>query len=78
MAIQVECRKEPALLLRIGIHTGDITYDKRAASGEGVILAKLIEGFCKPGAVYVSEKVYDEIKRHPWLTAVGLGTYHPL
>ncbi|MBK8504733.1 MAG: hypothetical protein IPL46_22495 [Saprospiraceae bacterium] len=56
--------------LRIGIHTGDITYDDTGAFGDGVNVTSRIERLCIPGAVYVSEKVYDDIKNHPWLAAM--------
>lgn len=75
VAIQVELRRDPYVPLRIGIHTGDITYDNTGAFGDGVNVASRVERICLPGAVYITEKVFDDIKNHPWLTAIRLGTF---
>lgn len=73
--MQVEFRKDPQVPLRIGINTGDITYDDEGAYGDGMNIASRIENVCVPGAVYVSQKVYTDIKNHPWLRAVSLGYF---
>ncbi|MCB0689499.1 MAG: NINE protein, partial [Saprospiraceae bacterium] len=74
--IQVELRSDPYVPLRIGIHTGDITYDETGAFGDGVNITSRVEQLCIPGGVYITEKVYDDIKNHPWLTALSLGAFH--
>ena len=75
VAMQIELRKEPYVPLRIGIHTGDITYDDNGAFGDGVNVSSRVERLCIPGAVYVTGKVYDDIKNHAWLQAVRLGSF---
>ncbi|MDX1407447.1 MAG: NINE protein, partial [Saprospiraceae bacterium] len=73
--MQIEFRKEPEVPLRIGIHTGDISYDDEGAYGDGLNIAARIERLCIPGGVFISAKVYDDIKNHKWLTAVSLGQF---
>lgn len=75
--MQQEFREEPRVPLRIGIHTGDITYEEEGAYGDGLNIAARIEPLCIPGGVFISGKVYDDIKNHPWLRAVSMG-YHKL
>lgn len=75
VSMQIDYRKEPEVPLRIGIHTGDIAYDDEGAYGDGVNIASRLEGLCIPGGIFISAKVYDDIKNHPWLTAVSLGAF---
>ncbi|HLF63448.1 MAG TPA: NINE protein [Saprospiraceae bacterium] len=74
--MQIEFRKEPEVPLRIGIHSGDIAYDEEGAYGDGLNIASRLERLCIPGGVFISAKVFDDIKNHPWLTAVSLGFFH--
>lgn len=74
--MQVEFREDPKVPLRIGIHTGDITYEEEGAYGDGLNIAARIEPLCEPGGVFVSGKVYDDIKNHPWLRARSLGDFN--
>src|SRR5688572_21250931 len=60
--IQTELQKEPKVALRIGIHSGDIVYDHQGVYGDCVNLASRIEALSAPGAVLISDKVYDEVK----------------
>ena len=73
--MQIEFRKEPEVPLRIGIHTGDISYDDEGAYGDGLNIAARIEKLSLPGSVYISAKVFDDIKNHRWLTAASLGFF---
>jgi class 3 adenylate cyclase/TM2 domain-containing membrane protein YozV len=75
VAMQVELRKDPYVPLRIGIHTGDITYDENGAFGDGVNVSSRVERLCVPGAVYITDKVFDDIKNHSWLQGVRLGSF---
>jgi class 3 adenylate cyclase/TolB-like protein/Tfp pilus assembly protein PilF len=74
--IQLALREEPAVPLRIGVHTGDIVHEGGGVYGDGVNVAARIEGLAATGGVAVSGKVYDEIKNHPALSAVSLGPVH--
>ena len=73
--MQIEYRKEPEVPLRIGIHTGDISYDDDGAYGDGLNIASRVEKLAIPGSVYITAKVFDDIKNHKWLTALSLGRF---
>ena len=50
------------ILVRIGLHTGDIILSEDDIIGDGVNVASRIESLAVPGSVLISDKVYDEIK----------------
>ncbi len=72
--VQMEVAGEPLLPLRIGIHSGDVVHDDEGVYGDGVNLASRIEGLAAPGGITISGKVHDEIKNHPSISAVSLGS----
>src|SRR5687768_7097598 len=73
--MQLEYRKDPEVPVRIGIHVGDISYDGTDAFGDGLNVAARIEPLCEPGGVYVSERVYEDIRNHAWLKAMHVGNF---
>jgi TolB-like protein/class 3 adenylate cyclase/tetratricopeptide (TPR) repeat protein len=62
--MQLGFQKDPAIPVRIGIHTGDILFSNEEIIGDGVNVASRIESLAVPGSVFISDKVYDEIKNH--------------
>ncbi|MEO6611373.1 MAG: tetratricopeptide repeat protein [Chitinophagaceae bacterium] len=76
IAIQLELQKEPKVKLRIGIHSGDLVYDKEGVYGDCVNLASRIEALAIPGAVLVSDKVFDEIKNQNDIKSQVLGKFN--
>ncbi|MBK8983511.1 MAG: adenylate/guanylate cyclase domain-containing protein [Ignavibacteria bacterium] len=60
---------------RIGIHTGDISIEDESIFGDGVNLASRIESLAVPGSVFISEKVYDEIKNQENISAREMGYF---
>ena len=60
--IQQTLQQEPKVELRIGIHTGDISIENETIYGDGVNLASRIESLAVPGSIFISEKVFDEIR----------------
>lgn len=74
--IQKELQKDPKVSLRIGIHQGDIAYDHQGVYGDCVNLASRIESLSVPGAVLVSDKVFDEIKNQADIKASLLGKFN--
>jgi len=60
--IMKSCCKEPAFSIRIGIHIGDIVFRDGDVFGDGVNIASRIEAGGKPGGIYISERVYEDIK----------------
>lgn len=73
--IQQQLQNEPKVNVRIGLHTGDITMEDGAIYGDGVNLASRIESLAVPGAVFISDKVYDEVKNQEGITATELGHF---
>jgi adenylate cyclase len=75
MKIQQELQQEPKVLLRIGIHAGDIVYDDEGVYGDGVNVASRIENISLPGSVLISEKINDELKNQKEIFSIFLGRY---
>jgi TolB-like protein/Tfp pilus assembly protein PilF len=75
VSIQQILQQEPVVALRIGIHTGDISIEDESIYGDGVNLASRIESLAVPGSVFISEKVYDEIKNQENLSAREMGYF---
>lgn len=73
--MQLEYKKEPEVPVRIGIHVGDISYDGTDAFGDGLNVAARIEPLCEPGGVFVSERVFEDIRNHAWLQARHVGNF---
>jgi adenylate cyclase len=76
IAIQNELRKEPKVSLRIGLHSGDVSYDKEGVYGDCVNLASRIEALSTPGAVLISDKVFDEVKNQTDIKTITLGKFN--
>ena len=64
ISIQQQLQLEPKVELRMGIHTGDVIMEEESVYGDGVNLASRIESLAVPGGIFISEKVFDEIKNH--------------
>ena len=73
--MQLGFQKDPAIPVRIGIHTGDITFSDEEIIGDGVNVASRIESLAVPGSVFISEKVYDEIKNQESIQTSMLKTF---
>jgi adenylate cyclase len=75
VSIQQQLQEAPAVELRIGIHTGDIVIEEDAIFGDGVNMASRIESMAVPGGIFISGKVYDEIKNQQDIQARELGYF---
>ncbi len=73
--IQKELQKEPRVKLRIGLHSGDIVYDSEGVYGDCVNVASRIEALSVPGAVLISDKVFDEVKNQAGIKTKLLGKF---
>jgi TolB-like protein/class 3 adenylate cyclase/Tfp pilus assembly protein PilF len=73
--IQRLLQQAPRVELRIGIHTGDIIIEDETIYGDGVNLASRIESLAVPGGVFVSEKVYDEIRNQQHIQTREMGFF---
>jgi TolB-like protein/class 3 adenylate cyclase/AraC-like DNA-binding protein len=61
--------------LRIGIHLGDIVFDKTEVYGDGVNFASRIESMGVAGAILLSGKLNDELKNHHHISTISLGHF---
>ena len=75
ISIQQQLQLEPKVELRIGIHTGDVVMEEDSIFGDGVNLASRIESMAVPGGIFISEKVYDELKNHENIKTRDLGFF---
>ena len=62
ISIQTQLKQDPQVPLRMGIPTGDIIIEEESIFGDGVNLASRIESLAVPGGIFISGKVYDEIR----------------
>jgi formylglycine-generating enzyme required for sulfatase activity/class 3 adenylate cyclase len=53
---------EQRILYRIGVNLGDVIVDTDDIYGEGVNIAARLEGIARPGDLYISGGVYEQIK----------------
>lgn len=65
-------QQSPAIPVRIGIHQGDVILRDDEIIGDGVNVASRIESLAVAGSVFISEKVYDEIKNQETISATWL------
>ena len=73
--IQQQLQQEPKVALRIGIHTGDVAIEDESVYGDGVNLASRIESLAVPGGIFISEKVYDEIRNQQNIQTREMGYF---
>ena len=59
---------------RIGIHLGDVVEESDGdLMGDGVNIAARLEGVAKPGAIFLSEDAYRQVKGRLDLAVTDLG-----
>jgi len=73
--MQLAFQEEPQIPIRIGIHTGDILVSEEDIIGDGVNVASRIESLAAPGSVFISEKVYDEVKNQSGIQTASMGVF---
>lgn len=75
LAVQLAMQEEPQVPLRIGIHQADVVFEDSDVYGDGVNIASRLESLAVAGSIFISAKVYDDIKNQKDLCAVSLGKY---
>ena len=73
--MQREFQTEPVIPVRIGIHTGDIVFSEDEIIGDGVNVASRIESLATAGSVFISDKVYDDIKNQKSIQTKAVGSF---
>lgn len=63
--IQLDLQEEPTVPVRIGLHLGDVVFEKTGVYGDGVNVAARIQSLSVSGGVLISGKVADEVSNHP-------------
>src|SRR4249919_2802246 len=58
--IQTLNLQEPKIDVRIGLHIGDVMFDDTGIYGDSVNIASRLETLAVPGAVFISEKLFEE------------------
>ena len=61
LEIQNKSKKEASYLLRIGIHLGEVVFEKGDVFGDGVNIASRLQSHASEGEILVSESVYRNI-----------------
>jgi adenylate cyclase len=74
--MQLRFQEEPAIPVRIGIHIGDIIFSEEEIIGDGVNVASRIESLAVSGSVFISDKVFDEIKNQESIQTAYLKQFH--
>ncbi len=75
ISLQLEMQKSPIVPLRIGIHTGDVIVSGDTVFGDGVNIASRMESFAVPGSVFISSRVYEDIRNQKDIQVQSLGTF---
>ena len=75
MEIQEELRKDPAVPLRIGLHTGEVLVEDSKIVGDAVNLTSRIQSLGKAGSILFSKDVFEKIRNREHFKTVSLGRF---
>ncbi|HEX8334714.1 MAG TPA: adenylate/guanylate cyclase domain-containing protein [Segetibacter sp.] len=73
--LQLNLQQGDAVPLRIGLHMGDIVFNKTEVYGDAVNFASRIESMSVTGAILLSGKLNDELKNHTTISTTSLGHF---
>src|SRR5256714_5111198 len=72
VAVQQELAPQD-VLVRIGVHSGEVVLEPDRLTGDAVNVAARIESFAVPGGVLLSDAAYEQVKNRSDVVAVPLG-----
>jgi adenylate cyclase len=72
-AFQAATGNAPRFKIRVGIHVGDVLFADNTVIGDGVNVASRIVALAEPGAICISERVYEEIRNQRGMAVKSLG-----
>ena len=75
IAVQVSMQQEPVVPLRMGIHQADVVFEDGDVHGDGVNIASRLESLAVTGSIFISAKVFDDIKNQSDIQTTSLGKY---
>ena len=75
IALQLDMQAEPVVPLRIGLHTGDIIVSGDSIYGDGVNVASRMDSFSIAGSIFISGRVYEDIKNQKDIRTISLGMF---
>jgi class 3 adenylate cyclase/pimeloyl-ACP methyl ester carboxylesterase len=61
------------MILRIGVHLGDVIVEGDDLYGDGVNIAARLEGIAEPGGICISRQAYDQVQKKLTLGYRSLG-----
>ncbi|MGZ8558845.1 MAG: SUMF1/EgtB/PvdO family nonheme iron enzyme [Chitinophagaceae bacterium] len=75
LAVQLSMQQDPIVPVRIGIHQADVVFEESDVHGDAVNIASRLESLAVAGSIFISAKVYDDIKNQNDIQTVSLGKY---
>ncbi len=74
--LQQNFRQDPRIPVRIGIHSGPVTFQNEKIFGDSINVASRIESMAPSGSILCSKKIYDDVKNQPEFQLEKVGKYH--
>lgn len=68
-------QEDPPVLLRVGLHIGEIFFEEGKILGDGVNIASRIQSLCSGNDILFSTEIHDKIKNNPKFKTVLTGRY---
>jgi len=62
--------------VKIGVHIGELVFDEEGVIGDGVNVASRVESLAVEGSLFISDKVYDEIRNQKSIQTQYQGTFN--
>ena len=75
IAMQRAFQEDPGIPVRIGIHSGDLVISDEDIIGDCVNVASRVESLAVSGSVFISDKVFDEIKNSDTIRTTYLDSF---